>query len=269
MLADFGARFPPAVWNPDAVPKPVPWLVEGLWLRNGITATLGPEKSGKSRFIGWILAGMLGQQSGGPVIYTEDGRVLYRHTGFNRVLYLNAEEQTEDVQARVNTYARHLGFEPKREWPITTVNAAGMQLQSPREREAFEKTYLAKGGYDLVIIDPLRRVHTGDENNNSAMAPLHNDLRRWTNQYKLTLNLLHHTPKLSDDADLGRLATWSRGASDLVTLLDGGVMMRTIAQGSERSVREVRRMGRFPVLQDLTMYDYGDPRGFLASHDAR
>lgn len=259
MLGPFGERFPGEVWNPNAIPPPVPWLVEGLWLRGKITAVLGPEKTGKSRFIGWVLAQMLGRQQGGPVLLRADGGELLRHRGFKRILYLNAEERTVDVQARINAYARYNQLEPRADWPITCVNAAGMQLQFDRERKAFEDTYLRGGGYDIVVIDPLRRVHTGDENSNTAMAPLHNDLRRWSNNYGTGIILIHHTPKLDEDADLGRLATWSRGATDLPTLVDGANMLRTTGSGPNLSTRELWRMGRFPVMNKLKLDDFGDP----------
>lgn len=259
MLGKFVERYPGEMWNPNAIPPPIPWLVDGLWLRGGITAVLGPEKSGKSRFIGWILAQMLGQQNGGPVLLSKDGRVVLKHRGFKRILYLNAEERTSDVQARVNAYARYCGLEPKVDWPITCVNSMGMQLQLDRERKEFEAAYLKPGGYDVVVIDPLRRVHLGDESSNTAMAPLHNDLRRWSNQYETAIVIVHHTPKLDEDADLGRLATWSRGATDLPTLVDGANMLRTMGSGPNLSVRELWRMGRFPVLNKLKLDDFGDP----------
>jgi RecA-family ATPase len=259
MQLDFAARHPGTVWNPDAVRSPMPWLIDNLWLRGGLTAVLGPEKTGKSRFICWLLSQMLPSPLGGRVMATDDGRWL-NHNGFKKVLYLNAEERTVDVQARVNSYAKYNGFVPSADWPIITVNAAGMQLQLDKERKGFEEAYLRKREYDVVVIDPLRRIHTGDENNNSAMAVLNNDLARWRGAYDLTTIVVHHTPKLNEDADLGRIATWSRGNSDFATLLDGANTMRTMGTGANFMRRELRRMGRFPELATLSLLDYGDPQ---------
>jgi regulatory protein RepA len=269
MQKDFATRYPPVRHDPNAKPPPVPWLVEGLWLRGKINGIFGPEKSGKSRFICWILAQMLGQQEGGPVLYRDGNPMpIMHHRSFRKVLYLNAEEREVDVQARINAYARYLCLEPREDWPITYVNAAGMHLEQQRERSALEDAYLRSKEYDILVVDPLRRVHTGNENDNSAMAPLHNDLRRWSNQYDLTELLVHHTGHLRDDADLERFATWSRGATDLATLLDAATMMRTLSAEDGRTVREIRRAGRFPIQPNGKLMDYGDPDGFRYSASA-
>jgi RecA-family ATPase len=266
MQPSFASRFPPVRHDPHAKPPPVPWLVEGLWLRGKINGIFGPEKTGKSRFIAWILAQMLGHQAGGPVLHRDGNPMpVMHHRGFKRVLYLNAEEREVDVQARLNSYARYLGLEPREDWPIEYVNAAGMRLEQQRERQQLEETYLSTGKYDIFVIDPLRRVHTGNENDNSAMAPLHNDLRRWSNKYDLSELLVHHTGHLRDDADLERIATWSRGATDLPTLLDAATMMRTMSEGEGFTIRELRRMGRFPIQPKCQLRDYGDPDGFRLS----
>lgn len=263
MASSYAERYERMNWDANAKPKAVPWLVDGLILRGGITAVLGPEKTGKSRLLGYLLASMLGQCYGGPVLWDEGGNSAAGHSGFNKVLYLNAEEQTSDVMARVNAYARNLGFEPQDDWPITCVSAAGMQLQRQIERQEFEREFLAPKEFDWVIIDPLRRIHSGNENDNSSMAGLHNDLRRWSQQYQQTWTVVHHSPKFREDDDLERIATWSRGNTDLVTLLDGAVMMRSLGGTKDCQRRAVKRSGRFPPHDDLMLHDYGDPAGFV------
>lgn len=265
MQPTFAQRHPGVSHNPDARPEPLPWLVEGLWLKGKITALLGAEKSGKSRLACYLMAQMLATPPGSVVLRTEGAAPRARHFGFKRILYLNAEERAVDVQARINSFARYLGFEPRADWPITYVDAASMQLQRPAERAGFEEAYLASQEYDVVFIDPLRRVHTGNENDNSAMAPLHNDLRRWSNKYGTSILLAHHTPKLNEDSDLTRMATWSRGATDLVTLVDGANCLRATGEGSGYVMRELRRMGRFPPMEHLTLRDNGEPAGFVVS----
>jgi RecA-family ATPase len=251
------------MWDANAKPKDIPWLVDGLILRGGITAVLGPEKTGKSRFLGWLLAQMLAEPLGSSVLHREGGQPLAWHSGFRKVLYLNAEEQATDVMARVNAYARRLGLSPRDDWPITCVSAAGMQLQRQVERNEFEKEFLANREFDVVIVDPLRRIHAGNENDNSQMAGLHNDLRRWSQQYNQTWTVVHHSPKFREDDDMERIATWSRGNTDLVTLLDGAIMLRTLG-GSQGMMRRVlKRSGRFPPEADLTLHDHGDPKGFV------
>lgn len=257
------------VHEPNAKPPAVPWLVDGLWLRGKLTTVLAPEKTGKSRLIAFLLSQMLGSPDGGTVMCTQGGHTFWRHHGFKRILYLNAEERDVDVMARLNILARKQGIEPREDWPISYINAAGMQLQRAADRFAFEQLYIAPGKFDVLIIDPLRRVHAGDENNNSAMALMFSDMRRWSDQYNITQVVTHHTPKLAEDADLNRLATWSRGATDWATIVDGANMLWTKSNlPGGASMKMLKRMGRFPSLPDLQLLDYGDPEGWCVSVNA-
>lgn len=250
-------------WKANAVALETPWLVDKFWLQHGINLVLGPEKTGKSRFIGWLLARMLALPNGAPVLYDSNGEVFSAHQGFRKILYLNAEEQAEDVMARVNAYARHLGWEPRDDWPIHCVPAAGMQLQKASEREEFEKAFLVKQEYDVIILDPLRRVHAANENSNSDMAPLHNDIRRWSQSYKQSWTIVHHSPKFREDDDLERIATWCRGNTDLAGLADGATMIRSLGGTQTQQLRAVKRMGRFAPQEDVVLLDSGDPKGFV------
>ena len=60
----------------------LPWIVENLWLAGRVNCMFGPEKSGKSRLLGWFLAGVLG---GAPVVLGQrvakvPSKILY-HAG--------------------------------------------------------------------------------------------------------------------------------------------------------------------------------------------
>lgn len=258
-MQSWDERFPRVGHDANATPPDVPWLVDGMWLRNGINVLLGPEKAGKSRLIGFVLAQMLARPAGGPVLWRADGNgPCAHHHGIRRVLYLNAEERAVDVQARLNLFARAQGLTPRDDWPIDYVSATGMQLQRAQDRAELEKAWLQGRQYDMMILDPLRRVHGGDENNNSAMALIHNDLRRWTNHYSLAMLIVHHSPKFREDDDLTRIATWSRGNSDLATLLDGATMLRHSGTGDGYEMRMLKRDGRFPPLPDVELRDFGN-----------
>lgn len=261
-MRTFVERFPSVGHSADAKPVAVPWLVDSILLRGKVTAVLGPEKSGKSRFICFMLAHMLGSPDGGVVLKGDDGKPWCGHGGIKKVLYLNAEEMEVDVQARINQYALAVGYVPRDDWPITYVPAAGMELQNAQERQGLERAYLQSGEYDVVVLDPLRRVHLGDEDSNSGMAPLNNDIRRWNQKYGATWMLVHHSPKFSEFADMERIATWSRGNSDLATMVDGAICLNNCGGSQGQQVRTVKRMGRFPPQEDISLLDDGDPKGF-------
>lgn len=241
--------YPIKVFDPTLEPQPVKWMIENLWQEGKLNGVFGAEKSGKSRLLAWLLVALLGdrQESVGLRIMSKKQP---------KTLYLLGEETQEDVTARFVRYMKLQNVSTD-EMPLSFINAAGMRL----EKEEYRKWLEAKiKEYDLLIIDPLRRVHGADENDNSVMALVNNDLRRWSNSYGLTIILVHHTGKLNefmqDQED--RIATWSRGATDLAAILDTAMLVNRY----QRDKIKVIRRGRFPPQPDLKLLDHGDAVGF-------
>lgn len=255
-----------AVWHEkahghDDDPKieAVPWLVDGLWTRGQMFgAMLGFEKCGKSRLISHLLAHMLAQPKGGPVMWHADGNgpALW-HSGIKRVLYLH-EEPREKIQNRINWYARQSGFTPSKDWPITYLFGTGSKFDQPYRRELFERQFVSSGDYDLIFMDTLRRVQEGDEDSNTRQAPMFNDMQAWTYRYKLGLMLVHHSPKWGEATDTERIASWARGASDLASVLDVANMMKGVMPTPDGFLRTVKVDGRVSVPDVLELFDRGD-----------
>jgi len=213
-----------------------------------INGIFGPEKSGKSRVICWMMAGL----------YSNDEPKLgfRRDTAPEKWLYLAGEETIEDVTARIASYIDFMGGGGPP--PIHFINAAGMRLDQQRKRLELEK-YLVTHNYDGLVIEPLRRVHSGDEDNNTAMAPVMNDLRRWSNAFGITTLLCHHTGKLNEFADVNRIATWSRGATDIAAILDCAMFVEERARVPGKRIMRLLRAGRFPPVAPCYLDDHGDP----------
>lgn len=237
--------YPTKAFSLDVQVREIPWYVRELWQKGKINVMFGPEKSGKSRLLNWVLVNSFLHPN-----------VLDMGIDWapSRVLYLAAEELAEDVNARMLRYIGLAGAVPRKTLlPIDFVAASGMRLEFEQQRKWLEQKIL-DGGYDLVVIDPLRRVHGADENDNTQMSKIFNEFRRWTNSHGITLILLHHTGKLSEDANYDRIATWSRGASDLAAILD-------TAQFVDRlSAKEVKlvRAGRFRPVKPMVLLDGQD-----------
>lgn len=236
--------------DPFAQPRRPNWLVDGIWMKGKINGLFGAEKAGKSRLVSYILTHMYQEV---PVFgkFTQAPR---------RMLYLCGEEQPEDVAGRLRQYHEVLGMDfDKINWPerITFCNAAGMRLEQREQREWLQEEIIS-GGYDMLLADPLRRIHGASENSNDEMAPLLNWLRKITNEGDLTVCIFHHTGGLGEDDDESRIATWSRGATDLPAILDWAVYMRRYKQGSRVDLVKVRAQGRAPDPAMLRLHDYGD-----------
>lgn len=251
MANDFHTLYPSVRYNRDMMQDPVRWLVKGLWQKGKINAMAGFEKSGKSRLMNWLLAGMVKEGCLG----------LENCDDEQRILYLCGEEPISVVNGRLARYSKLLGTQDHN-YDIDFIEAAAMRLDlKPQRNELLAR--LLDDNRNMLIIDPWRRVHGADENDSSAMAPMYNDMRRWSNTYGVTILVIHHTPKLSEDTDMNRIASWFRGSTDLPAILDTAQYVNRFGKNKLR----VLRQGRFPPLEPLTITDLGgtqlnDDKGF-------
>lgn len=237
--------------DPDAPVIPIHWLVPGIMMEGKINMMFGPEKSGKSRWLRWMLAHMFyGKQLyGNPTHLT------------GRVLYLAGEEQPNEITAGIMRNVKLLGLDPKAvDWQdkVTYVAAAGMRLDRHDQRN-WIRHELETGPYDNLIIDPLRRVHAAHENDNDEMSLINNALREWSNSLGTTILIIHHTGKLREEDDDNRIATWSRGATDVASVLDWASYVTRLDQTTVR----IRRAGRASPRGDLSVLDQGEGKPWI------
>lgn len=170
-----------AVW--DNLPELSPPLIEGV-LRQGHKMLLaGPSKAGKSfalielccaiaegrRWLGWQCA---------------QGRVLYVNLELDRASCLH---RFHDVYSRLGWPAANL--QNIDVWNLRG-NAQPMDKLAPRLiRRAAQKNYLA------VIIDPIYKVITGDENSADQMANFCNQFDKVCNELGCAVIYCHHHSK--------------------------------------------------------------------------
>lgn len=252
-MVNLDELFPIRPYRPDSQLPPTHWWLKPWLMAGKINFVFGPEKSGKSRLLAWLLASWFVKKSTLPA-------ELYE--GPKRIMYLAGEELPEEVEARLRQYIKLLGGDPATPLPIVFISASGMRLELPHYRHWLESK-MHQHECDCLLIDPLRRVHQGDENSNNDMALLSNELRRWTNNNGWTAVIVHHTGKLNEFADPNRIATWSRGCTDLATVLDLAVFITPVGNpgANGRSLR-VLRAGRFRPVPPLLITDLTDRRGF-------
>lgn len=169
------------VW--DNLPELSPPLIEGV-LRQGHKMLLaGPSKAGKSfalielccaiaegrRWLGWQCA---------------QGQVLYVNLELDRASCLH---RFKDVYSRLNWPANNLQHIDV--WNLRG-NAVPMDKLAPRLiRRAAQKNYLA------VIIDPIYKVITGDENSADQMANFCNQFDKVCTELGCAVIYCHHHSK--------------------------------------------------------------------------
>lgn len=169
------------IW--DALPELSPVLINGV-LRQGHKMLLaGPSKAGKS-FLQIEL-----------VISIAEGRPWL---GFNcaqgRVLYVNLELDRASCLHRFRDVYEKLGWKPDNIGNITIWNLRGksapMNKLAPKLiRRALKKDFIA------VVIDPIYKVITGDENSADQMAAFCNEFDKICTELGCAVIYCHHHSK--------------------------------------------------------------------------
>lgn len=107
-----------------------------------------------------------------------------------RVLIVDLEQGLRTVQRRLKLSG--LGDQPGLDYLRVP---DGIRLdQSPAERAELEGI-IERGGYDIVVIDPLYKAHGGDSLDERAMVDLMRVLDAWREQYRFALVIPMHMRK--------------------------------------------------------------------------
>ena len=141
--------------------------------------------------------------SGTPAL----GRFPVHATG--PVLVYLAEDALPRVRDRVAHLCRHRGLDLAR-LDLHVVTADRLRLDTDRDQLALDQT-VARIRPALLLLDPLVRLHSLDENSASDISSLLGFLRSLNRRYQLALVLVHHLAKRSR-RNLGQSL---RGSSDL------------------------------------------------------
>ena len=187
------ARLPP-------VPPEGRWLIEGLWAAEGVGCIGGLPKVGKT----WLALEMAtAVASNTPCL----GRFAVKKPG--PVLLFCAEDAAHTVRSRVEGIAKARGIDFDR-LAIGWIGVTDLWLDDLTCRRRLTKT-LADKRPTLLLLDPLVRLHRGDENSAAEISELLGFLRGLQREHHLAIALVHHVRK-SGASDPG---TALRGSGDL------------------------------------------------------
>ncbi len=160
------------------------WLIDGLWAGQAVGCIGGTPKAGKT----WLALEMaVAVASGRPCL----GRFPVPKRG--PVLLYCAEDGPSAVRQRVEGLARARGVEFAR-LAVGWLEADGLRLDDPRHQRRLAMT-VAQVQPRLVILDPLVRLHRGDENSAGDIAEVLGFLRTLQRQYATAVVLVHHVRK--------------------------------------------------------------------------
>jgi len=221
-----------------------------------INGLFGWPDAGKSRLVCWLIA----------ALYCD---VAPFGLGVGRkptkIMYLRGEEGLAGVVHRIEAYAQLMGS-TSRGWPIRYFSAVGLGMEKAvtqtRLNAAMDDFDFGAGG--LLIIDPLRRVHGGDEDKSNSMSKLNNVWRQWTDRRGIDIVFIHHTGHVDEGKNMDELVNWARGSSDIAAVVDTGALLQKFGKTEENGTRhlKLRRTGRFEPQPPLELLDRTDKEGW-------
>lgn len=193
-----------------AQPPDKAWLVRHLWSHLAVGLISGHPKVGKS-WLGLDLAVSVasGTDCLGAFPVDAPGPVL---------IYL-AEDPLPRVRERIASLCalRHL---PLDKLPLHVITAATLRLDDPGDRDRLTAT-VTRLAPRLLLLDPLVRLHSGDENDARYIAQLLGFLRTLSRQHELAIAVVHHMSKKSRR----HLGQSLRGSSDLWAWTDSAAYL--------------------------------------------
>lgn len=170
-----------SVWN--ALPDLSPPLIEGVLRQGHKMLIAGPSKAGKS----FALIEMC-------IAIAEGKRWLDWKCSQGKVMYVNLELDRASCLHRFKDVYEALGWQPKSLHNIDIWNLRGksipMDKLAPKLiRRASKKNYIA------IIIDPIYKVITGDENSADQMANFCNQFDKVCTELGCAVIYCHHHSK--------------------------------------------------------------------------
>lgn len=200
-----------SIANMDAQTFPeTEWIVENLIPRGALVLDAGRPKAGKSlKNIDMLASIALGET------------FLGRATRQMGALYVAAEDSFGLVRERLRTR-----FGDERDAPFYLLPADGSFDQSLRLDDdgttlmRLAETIVALD-VGIVVLDPMRELHTAKENDADEMAMLLRPLRQLAHEKDVTIVLVHHRNKHGQDASTAvRGSSAITGSVDVVMTLD-------------------------------------------------
>lgn len=170
-----------SVW--DDMPELAPPLIDGVLRRGHKMLLAGPSKAGKSFALIELCCAI-----------AEGREWLGWRCARGRVLYVNLELDRASCLHRFRDVYGALGWEPGHLASIDVWNLRGKSV--PMDRLAPKLIRRAnRKGYDAVVIDPIYKVITGDENSADQMAAFCNQFDLIAAQLGCAVIYCHHHSK--------------------------------------------------------------------------
>ena len=194
-----------------AEPPEQRWLIEGLWSAAGVGVIGGPPKACKS-WLGLEMA--VSVASGTPCLGT------FRAGEQGRVLVYMAEDADAVVRERLVSLCRHHGIRLDA-LDLFVIVADTLRIDLPCEQQRLREA-IARLRPRMLLLDPLVRLHHGDENSAAEVSALLAYLRTLQREHGAAVVLVHHTRKSGSNGQPGQAL---RGSGDIHAWADSAAYL--------------------------------------------
>lgn len=230
------------------------WMVHGLITDGGTAAIATEPKSAKT----WLGTEIALAVATGTTVCGEFATTTPRH-----VAYFYAEDFDSKVQTRIRALlaGRRLTEAP------TTFHAQprGRFLDLTRDDDLAVVIASCRhiGNVDLLVLDPLRDIHSGDEDKSGDMSNVMRRLRVIGELVGCTVLIVHHAAKATGDTNKRRTGQRMRGSGAIHGSIDSGLYLSDLkGDGTAEFTNTVRsevKGARSAGTFELTLNIQDDP----------
>ena len=214
------------------------WLIETLWPLEGVGVIGGSPKSLKT-WAGLELATSIASNT--PCL----GAFAVKAPGM-ALVYL-AEERLPVVRERLEALCAHRRL-PLEHLDLGVITSPSLRLDLEADVERLEAT-LDRLRPRLLLLDPLVRLHRGDENSAQEIASLLARLRELQRRYQVAIILVHHTRKNGRTRQQGQAL---RGSGDLHAWGDTGLYLTHQGSRLQLTIEHRAAPAPEPLFLELT-----------------
>jgi hypothetical protein len=214
----------------EVEPPEEQWLIRDLWGRSAVGVIGGSPKCCKS-FFGIDLA--VSVASGTPAL----GKFAVEAPG-TALIYL-AEDALPQVRLRLEALCRHRQLDLEN-LNLVVITEPFLHLDMERDQKRLRAT-IDRFKPRLLLLDPLVRLHSLDENSAHEVSSLLSYFRELQRTFDLALILVHHTSK-KKRSQIGQSL---RGSSDLHAFGDSNAYLTR--RGEEIILTLEHRSARSPA----------------------
>ena len=203
-------------------PPPIEWLIEGILEKKNLVMLAGAPKTAKSWLsieIGLCVA--TGKALFGDPLMLGNGKK-------GTVLFCFLEDGAHNIHARVTALARSKGVDDVQGLNMMFRFGGGLDMGNSQHAQQF--AYAIRAAYpsiDLIVFDPFRNLHYGDENDSANIIRVMENLRTIRDVTGASVLVIHHTRKPAS-ADKNNPGFAIRGSGAIFGAVDGLIAMNNV-----------------------------------------